>query len=127
MARRSVYDKLLPFNSSYGFISDVDMWMRVCFDYDIAYVRQPLILLDHSPTQTRGWVWKHKDAVRRMQIAHLEKRYGANPKQLNNHMRRHRFEARRVLLRGVFGAVTRLDIKQLREGFPLWNEFLDSR
>jgi len=62
MARRSAYEKLLPFDGAFGFVSDVDMWMRMCLHYDVAYVRKPLITLDHSPTnETRSgrfsWKW----------------------------------------------------------------------
>lgn len=45
MARRSAYEEMNYFQSRFGFISDVDMWMRLAEKHNIAYVSKPLILL----------------------------------------------------------------------------------
>jgi len=45
MARRQVYDKLGLFDSKFGNFSDVDMWLRIARDYDVAYVDEPLMEL----------------------------------------------------------------------------------
>jgi glycosyltransferase involved in cell wall biosynthesis len=43
MARRSCYEKSGPFRPKYGFVSDVEMWMRLNVDYPVAYIADPLI------------------------------------------------------------------------------------
>ena len=43
MARRQVYDKLGLFDLQFGNFSDVDMWLRIARDYDVAYVDEPLM------------------------------------------------------------------------------------
>ena len=123
MVRREVYDRLLPFDSRYGFISDVDMWMRVCLRYDIAYVRRPLILLDHTPTATRGWVWRHKDATRSIQFDHIQRLYGSDPKALRRHLIIHRRLSIGIFTRGIAGGILRRDWGRVREGYSLWRGF----
>jgi len=43
MARRTAYLEGRLFDERFGFVSDVDMWMRLADKYDIAYVPEPLI------------------------------------------------------------------------------------
>jgi len=45
MARRAFYEKAGLFDHRFSFFSDVDMWLRLAEDYDVAYVREPLITL----------------------------------------------------------------------------------
>ncbi len=45
MARRSAYEKFGLFNAEYGFISDVEMWMRLGLHGKVCYVNEPLIEL----------------------------------------------------------------------------------
>jgi glycosyltransferase involved in cell wall biosynthesis len=45
MVRREAYDKYGYFNSKYGFISDVEMWMRLSCYGKFGYVNEPLIEL----------------------------------------------------------------------------------
>ena len=57
MVRREVYERHLPFDARFGMWSDVDMWMRVCGTHDIAYVAEPLIILDNTDTPVRAFYW----------------------------------------------------------------------
>jgi len=50
MARRKDYEQAGPFDPRYGFISDIDMWLRLARDHDVAYVAEPLITL--SPRES---------------------------------------------------------------------------
>lgn len=43
MARRECYESVGYFKPKYGFISDVEMWMRLNADYPVAYIKEPLI------------------------------------------------------------------------------------
>ena len=74
MVRREVYERHLPFDSRFGMWSDVDMWMRICGTHDIAYVPEPLIILDNTDTPVRAFHWGkiavthaiHFENIRRM-------------------------------------------------------------
>lgn len=119
MARRAAYAELLPFDATYGFVSDVDMWMRMCLKYDVAYVREPLIILDHSPTKERkpgSFNWKWLDNARRIQVANIQRFYGGQPNRLRHELARHRSVVQQVYLRKLLGRIRRRDWAGLREG-----------
>lgn len=107
MARRDTYRKLLPFDSQFGFVSDVDMWMRACRHFDVAYVREPLIHLDDSPTPWRGFDWNRVEAVRRMQRLNIERFYGDSPERLARELTRHAWVFRRWYVRKIVALAAR--------------------
>ena len=45
MARKSAYEAEGYLDDCYGFVADVDMWLRLAEKYDVAYVSEPLIAL----------------------------------------------------------------------------------
>ncbi len=49
MGRKSVYERLGFFDPAYGFVADVDMWMRIALMHDVGIVRGVLI---HLPPRT---------------------------------------------------------------------------
>jgi hypothetical protein len=116
MARSTAYEQLLPFDPAYGFISDVDMWMRMCLEYDVAYVREPLIILDNSPTEEREFDWQRVDTVRRMEESNICRFYGNQPGRLRRELLRHQFVAQKYYLRRLLGRIRRQDWKGLGEG-----------
>ena len=58
MVRKSVYEKLLPFRAEFRNWADVDMWMRISLNYNVAYVDLPLIRTDEGETPLRGFNWE---------------------------------------------------------------------
>jgi len=58
MVRKSVYDDLLPFREEFRNWADVDMWMRISLNHDMAYVDLPLIKTDEGDTPLRGFDWE---------------------------------------------------------------------
>lgn len=49
MARRSAYEDVGLFDARFGFLADVDMWLRLAENYDVAYVAEPLIrIISHD-------------------------------------------------------------------------------
>jgi glycosyltransferase involved in cell wall biosynthesis len=104
MARRVAYARLLPFDDRFGYVSDVDMWMRMCRHFDVAYVRAPLIHLDHTP-QFRGHAvnWQMTDWTREIQLLNIERFFGADHERMSIEMKHHRHAARRFLIRRFAG------------------------
>ena len=60
MARRDAYERVGWFDPQFGNYSDVDMWLRMVWEYDVAYVDEPLIdLMPKDPTRFYSFVhWK---------------------------------------------------------------------
>jgi glycosyltransferase involved in cell wall biosynthesis len=45
LVRRSAHERYGLYNPGYGFVTDIDMWMRLSVYGDVAYVREPYLLL----------------------------------------------------------------------------------
>jgi glycosyltransferase involved in cell wall biosynthesis len=75
MMRRKVYEQYLPFDGQFLNWADVDMWMRVCANYDIAYVPENLISLDQTPTPQRKFSFYKFALVQRLTILNIKKTY----------------------------------------------------
>ena len=62
MARKETYEKYGPFNEKYGFISDVEMWLRICSKEKFAYINEYLIVLTPREKNHRYFLpdWQHK-------------------------------------------------------------------
>ncbi|HAJ35404.1 MAG TPA: hypothetical protein DCL15_06890 [Chloroflexi bacterium] len=119
MARRDAYERLLPFDAAFGFISDVDMWMRMCMDYDVAYVRKPLIVLEHETSYERKlgqFNWNWLNIMRLMQQKNLTRFYSSQPKILQREMNRHRWLTQQVYARRLLGRLYWRDTAGLKLG-----------
>lgn len=116
MARRSAYEELLPFDATYGPYSDVDMWMRMCMHYDVAYVREPLILLDNSPATWRRFNWERIDITQQMQVDNIKRFYAHDPKRLVQEIRRHHTALRLMYVRRILGRIRHVDLEGVLEG-----------
>ena len=55
MGRRSAYLAVGLFDPRFGFVSDVDMWMRLAERFDVAYIPEPLIALPSREAVPRIW------------------------------------------------------------------------
>ena len=55
MGRRSAYFAVGLFDPRFGFVADVDMWLRLAERFDVAYVPEPLIALPSPEAVPRIW------------------------------------------------------------------------
>lgn len=119
MARRSAYEKLLPFDARFGFVSDVDMWMRVCLEHDIAYVNEPLIELDHTPTVQRtlgSYNWQWLELVRQIHLANIDRFFADDPERRRRELRMHDRMFQRFWAARLLGRLRSRDLAGLRRG-----------
>lgn len=122
MARRSAYDELLPFDPVFGFVSDVDMWMRMCLAHDVAYVREPLIVLDHEPSPERtpmvfNWSWL--ETSRRMQLVNIHRFFANDVLRRQRELRRHARVVQAVWARRLLGRLRHRDWAGFSRGVDL--------
>jgi glycosyltransferase involved in cell wall biosynthesis len=83
MVRRSVHEELGLYDPDFGFVADVEMWMRISLAYDIGYIREPLIQVrERDGKAATGQVlhWPILDAIIRMHQRYCQKFY--NPPQV---------------------------------------------
>jgi glycosyltransferase involved in cell wall biosynthesis len=116
MARARAYDELLPFDPAYQYIADVDMWMRMCERWDVAYVRAPLIHLDFSPSPWRSFRWDRLDLMRAIQVEHLRRKYGDDPDRLRRELTVHRHRFTRLVLERLAARIARGDVRAVLQG-----------
>jgi glycosyltransferase involved in cell wall biosynthesis len=119
MARRSAYDRLLPFDARFGFVSDVDMWMRICLDDDVAYVKEPLIHLDHSPSDQRTpgtYNWQWLEWARQIHLANIDRFFADDAARRRRELRVHNRMFQRFWAARLLGRLRRRDFAGLRKG-----------
>lgn len=124
MARREAYAAVGPFNPEYGFISDVDMWLRLARDHDVAYVAEPLITLtprepDHpyAFVHWRVWLWTFA-----MYAAHLEFYRQRLPAEVANFRASYARRRRERLLREMLICIKHRRWDRMREGLAIWRD-----
>lgn len=115
MVRREVYDRHLPFDARFGMWSDVDMWMRVCGTHDIAYVAEPLIILDNTDTPVRSFHWRKVSIVHSMHFENI-RRLGRDAEQRAAWLAKQRSYSLRAYVRHLVGRATRGDLRGFAGG-----------
>ncbi len=90
MVRRAAYDQVGPFDKEFGFISDIDMWMRLSLYYDVAYIREPLIsVTPHEADHPYSFLsWELNLINDQLHRKNLARRYANMPKQYASKMAR---------------------------------------
>lgn len=119
MVRRTAYQKLLPFDATFGFYSDVDMWMRMCLYFDVAYIREPLMFLDESPTLERKFSWEKTEIARRIELTNIYRFYRDQQESLTKELAIHKSKVRAVYLSRLLGRIRRLDWKNFGIGLVI--------
>ena len=120
MARASAYARFGLFNPEFGFIADIDMWLRMACGSTVAYVPEPLITLmtkeaDHPWTYD---VWRRLFWLFRMYAAQAE-RYRGRLFGLPD-ARQHSKVLRRHFLRTMLSLMKHRRWDRVREGFGMW-------
>jgi glycosyltransferase involved in cell wall biosynthesis len=81
MGRRSAYLAAGLFAPRFGFLADVDMWLRLAEHFDVAYIPDPLITLPSRDAVPRIWNGAERLEQRQRQLMFWEARLrqGAMP------------------------------------------------
>jgi len=78
MVRRSVHEEVGLYDPDFGFVADVEMWMRISLAYDIGYIAQPLIQVRERNAQVatgKTLHWSILDAIIRIHQRYCRKFY----------------------------------------------------
>lgn len=118
MVRRSVYEMHLPFDAQFRNWADVDMWMRICGTHGIAYIREPLLILDHTPTALRSFSWEKFIIVHRMSFVNIYRMAGT-PSELSKWLTMQRCVTYSFYLRHLASRAMRGMWRSLLEGIGL--------
>lgn len=120
MARASAYARFGLFNPEFGFVADIDMWLRMACGSTVAYVPEPLITLmtkeaDHPWTYD---VWPRLFWLFRMYAAQAE-RYRGRLHGLPG-TRQHSRMLRKHFVRAMLSVMKHRRWDRVREGVGMW-------
>jgi len=100
----------------------VDMWMRVCATHDIAYVAEPLIILDNSDTPVRAFHWRKVHVTHAMHFANIRRMAGSSEQQAVWLSRQRRYSFR-TYARHLAGRMARGDVLGFGSGCVAFPRF----
>lgn len=127
MVRASTYAAAGLFDPTFGFFSDVEMWLRLTTDADAVYIKEPLITLGPRPEdhpfrhglwQSEFWSWgiyakylhQHRNRLPK-ETAHWRACYSAN--------------RRRGFICTLLSCLKRRRWRRVREGLAVWADAPD--
>lgn len=125
MMRRTALVKAGPFDSTFGFISDVDMWLRLARDAEnIAYVPEPLITIyprePHHPY--RHVHWRHVFWSLGIYTKHLRFYHETHPDLVAPYVSAYPRLRRRYMFRSMAYLVKYRQWQRVREGLAIWRD-----
>ncbi|NEP84876.1 MAG: glycosyltransferase family 2 protein, partial [Okeania sp. SIO3B3] len=116
MVRREAYDKLLPFDPRFKAWADVDMWMRICLDWKIAYLGVPLAEHFVEEGQFRFWNWKKTLLIQDMFFLNIYRHFEGNQIDQNKALNKQLWVLRRLWWRFMIGRIKHAEWQKLFEG-----------
>lgn len=117
MARRSIYEKLLPFDQTYLNWADVDMWMRFCGEGAIAFLPEQLIELDANPTHGVGFSFVRMRRMQAMLLQNIEHLFAGEERARAFAVQRQTW--RRLWRRWMLGRLKRGEWAELKRGWEM--------
>ena len=124
MACHQVYERIGWFDPRFGSFSDVDMWLRIARDYDVAYVSEPLMdLMPRDPTRFYAFVhWRVLFWMMGIHTLNLQRYQDVLPEVTRNLVRRYPRRRRQYLLFNMLLCVKHRRLDRAREGLAIWRD-----
>ncbi len=124
MARSTAYSHLGLFDPSFGFISDVDMWLRLARGRDVAYVAEPLITV--TPRESNhpfaNYSWQHLFWQFGIYNRHLEEYKRMYPGMVTDSSGEYSLMLRRFFLKAMLSLIKHRKWQRVREGLAIWRD-----
>jgi hypothetical protein len=117
------------FDEHFGFIADVEMWLRVASHFDIAYVAEPLITLGERPSSNhpfRDGLWRSAFWAFAIYLKYLEVFRSKLPGACEHYQRRFSWTRRRYFIQTLLYSIRRRQWERFREGIAIWRDADDS-
>jgi len=124
MARAAAYKKAGGFNPAYGFISDVDMWLRLAHDGEVAYVAEPLIrVTPREPDHPFAYhSWQHLFWQFAIYKKHLALYEDVLPEEVARYCVEYPNLLRRKFTRAMLSLIKHRKWERVREGLAIWSD-----
>ena len=127
MARREAYNKVGLFDPQFGNFSDVDMWLRIAREYDVAYVDEPLMdLMPRDPTRFYAFIdWQVLFWIMGIHTVNLKRSQRIPKVLINKLMKKFSSRARTLLLRSMLICMKNRRWDRMKEGLAIWRDSED--
>lgn len=127
MARAQAYENFGLFEPAFGFISDVDMWLRLSRGRYAAYVSEPLITVtprepDHP---FANYSWQHLFWQFGIYNAHIEEYQRTYPDLIAHSGSNYSLMLRKFYLRAMVWLLRHRKWERVQEGFAIWRDSND--
>ncbi len=124
MLRKEVLERFGHFDPRFGNYADVDLWLRVAREFDVAYINEPLItLMPRDPARFYAFVhWKVAFWVWGMHVANL-RRYRQHLPDFVEEMAKRYYQRRRsYLLNDLMICLKHRRWDRLKEALAIWRD-----
>jgi len=127
MARRSVYEQVGWFDPQFGNFSDVDMWLRIAAEHDVAYVDEPLMdLMPRDPTRFYAFVhWQVAFWILGIHRLNVQRYRHILPELTDELRQRYRWRRFQFLMMQMLLCLKHRRWDRVREGLSIWRDSED--
>ena len=116
LVRREVYNELMPFDERFGAWADVDIWMRICLGWEIAYLPEIVVELFEEEGQLRSWNWKKPINIQDMFFANICRHFDESSSR-NASLKKQLWVKRKVWLKSNLRRILHREFKKIPEGY----------
>jgi glycosyltransferase involved in cell wall biosynthesis len=122
MVRRACYRAVGPFDARFGFVSDIDMWMRLASRYDVSYIGEPLLrITPREADHPYAFIsWELNRTLEEIHRVNLQRRYAGSPPELEKALRRMRWRRDRSWIHDLAVCLKNGRVDKLLEGLRLF-------
>lgn len=127
MVRSEAYKKYGLFNPEYGFISDVEMWLKLARYEGYVYIHEPLITLTpREPDHIYAYVhWRLIYWLFAIYKKMLELYKDVLPEEVNYYKKNYRRRIRKEFILAMLVLIKHKKWKRIKEGFAIWKDSHD--
>ena len=122
MVRRSAYERVgYRYDHTFGFLSDMDMWLRICLDHDVGYLKEPLLTCrerDQSHEFSRV-DWRLPRWAVAIHEKNIERHFSNDPATLHSARTLVHHKRDRLYRRTLLAALAQRNLHAFREGLEL--------
>ncbi len=124
MVRSSAYQRAGLLDPSFGFISDVELWLRLSYLWDVAYINEPLINLGPRPTDHpfRHELWRAAFWSFSIYIKYLRKYRIRLGEPIDNYLLSYKSKRRKFFIRQLLSCIKHAQWDRMREGLAIWRD-----
>jgi glycosyltransferase involved in cell wall biosynthesis len=124
MVRKQVFERLGYFDPKFGNYADVDMWMRIAREYDVAYVNVPLMnLMPKDPTRFYAFVhWKVAFWILGIHVINLRRYRQCLPKFVEEMANKYRPRRRSFFLYRMLICLKHRRWDRVKEALAIWRD-----